>query len=84
MDFSLQIGQESCRLFGSNCNSVCAHGIPFPNFSVEHDLTVLRKVTRHVIPAQAEIYNYLKIQDSRLRGNDINGPGQTFCETIFF
>ena len=28
------------------------------------------------------IYYRLKIMDSRLRGNDINGPNSTFCETI--
>jgi hypothetical protein len=26
-----------------------------------------------IIPAQAVIYNYLKGQDSRLRGNDMSG-----------
>ena len=47
-------------------------------------LTVSQKVIRHVIPAEAGIYNYMKMLDSRLRGNDINGPNLTFCEIISF
>jgi len=47
-------------------------------------LTVSQKVTRHVVPAQAGIYNHMKIMDSRLRGNDINGADPTFCEIILF
>jgi hypothetical protein len=43
---------------------------------------VSQKVTRHVIPAQAGIYKHLKIMDSRLRGNDINGPNSAFSEII--
>jgi hypothetical protein len=45
-------------------------------------LTVSQKVIKHVIPAKAGIDNYLKTMDSRLRGNDINGPSSTFCDFI--
>jgi hypothetical protein len=41
-----------------------------------------QKVTGHVIPAKAGIYNDLKIMDSRLPGNDINGPDSIVCETL--
>ena len=34
------------------------------------------------MPAKAGIQNYLKILDSRLRGNDVKGRFKTFYETI--
>jgi hypothetical protein len=34
------------------------------------------------MPAKAGIQNYLKLLDSRLRGNDVKGNFKTFCETI--
>jgi hypothetical protein len=34
------------------------------------------------MPAKAGIQNYLKILDSRLRGNDVKGGFKTFYETI--
>jgi hypothetical protein len=34
------------------------------------------------MPAKAGIQNYLKILDSRLRGNDAKGGFKTFYETI--
>jgi hypothetical protein len=37
-------------------------------------VTVSQKVTRHVIPAKAGIQYLQIVMDSRLRGNDINGP----------
>jgi hypothetical protein len=37
-------------------------------------VTVLPKVIRHVIPAKAGIQYLQIVMDSRLRGNDINGP----------
>jgi len=36
------------------------------------------------MPAKAGIQNYLKILDSRLRGNDVQGRFETFYETIRF
>jgi len=47
-------------------------------------LAVSIKVTEHVIPAQAGIDNYMKMNYSRLRGNDIKGPNSTFCDFIKF
>lgn len=44
--------------------------------------TVSKNVIRHVIPAKAEIYNDPKVLDSRLRGNDSNGPNSTFYDFI--
>jgi hypothetical protein len=40
------------------------------------------EVTRLVIPVQAGIYNQKKLMDSRLRGNDNNGPISTFLDFI--
>jgi len=34
------------------------------------------------MPAKAGIQNHLKILDSRLRGNDVQGHFKTFYETI--
>jgi hypothetical protein len=34
------------------------------------------------MPAKAGIQNYLKILDSRLRGNDVKGRFKTYYETI--
>ena len=34
------------------------------------------------MPAKAGIQNYLKILDSRLRGNDVKGCIKTFYDTI--
>ncbi len=34
------------------------------------------------MPAKAGIQNYLKILDSRLRGNDVKGRFRTYYETI--
>ena len=34
------------------------------------------------MPAMAGIQNYLKILDSRLRGNDVKGRFKTFYDTI--
>ena len=36
------------------------------------------------MPAKANIQNYLKTLDSRLRGNDVKGCFKTFYETINF
>ena len=40
--------------------------------------TTSNEVTRHVIPVPAGIHNYMKMLDSRLRGNDTKSPNSTF------
>jgi len=44
----------------------------------------LVKSPKSVMPAKAGIQNYLKILDSRLRGNDVKGRIKTFYDTINF
>ena len=41
-----------------------------------------QKVSRSVTPAKAGVHNYLKLLDSRFRGNDENGRLLTFYELI--
>jgi len=45
-------------------------------------MTVSQKVTRHVIPAEAGIYGDRRIMDTRLRGDDANGPNSNFYEAF--
>jgi len=42
------------------------------------------KVTNSVTPAAAGVYNYLKLMDPRLRGDDNKEGFSTFYETINF
>ena len=47
---------------------------PFTDNNFTHSkLTNPQKVRNSVMPAKAGIQNYLKILDSRLRGNDVKG-----------
>ena len=67
-------------------NQVILHEC-FENFyetAMYSNLTNSEKVRNSVMPAKAGIQNYLKILDSRLRGNDIKGRLKTFYETIKF
>ena len=54
-------------------------------FDVQRSFIKIDKLVKSrnsVMPAKAGIQNYLKILDSRLRGNDVKGRFKTYYETI--
>jgi len=78
--FSFQLPAFEAMKSASSVEFGKSLGIKFYVLSFDE----LVKSRKAVIPAKAGIHNIPKSLDSRLRGNDKNGPTLTFYETISF